>query len=307
MKKANKIKINFYIDGNYTYHIHDYLSRKYKKTIDWKNFQAYLKNFVEKLEDNAENIVIESKYFVGTKSYTTEQERSFLYNTMEHAHITKVANQLRENGKFGLKEAAVDVSLAVSAVSDYYKARDEDRFDCFMLMAGDSDFVPLLAEMKRNNVKTVVIYFDFEYNGSVTKAGQFLLEEADYRINFETIVNERVDETIKQVLYEHTIKPDEFKIPVLSPELAAEEPATVEVDGVNVSFKEVFAAMDKCTHLQYGYVYGDELIRQMQTDLGVDVRSQIGEILTLFQSMVEAEYEPTLRVRLRPEVYKRMI
>ena len=203
----DKIRAHLYIDGNFTVHIHKYLVKNYNKTINWDKFIEFVKDRIAK-EEPGKTCVIESHFFVGTGTVTTDTERDFLFNSMEHAGITKHATPLKEKVSGGLKEDAVDTNLVFFATQDFYK---RDEYDYLVLLAGDSDFVPLMRGLAQEAVKTFVVYMDFEDKElGKTRTAQTLLENADIRESIETLLRERVDEKIKGIFAERSIK-----VPVL--------------------------------------------------------------------------------------------
>ena len=213
-----KIKANVYIDGNFTFHIHKYLAKTFGKTIDWKAFLEYVKDRICKEEDT-KKCVLQSQFFVGTSVKTTDEEREFLYTSMEHANIIKHATPLKQKDTGGLKEDAVDTNLVFYATKDYFK----EEYDYLVLLAGDSDFVPLVQGLKDESVKTFVFYMDFENAGEKTQTSQVLLEASNMQQNFEALRLERVDPKIKSIFYDHKIL--EARVEPLKPEEVNATPA----------------------------------------------------------------------------------
>ena len=197
----SKIKARLYIDGNFTVHIHKYLIKAFNKTIDWKAFQEYIKEKISKEEGKV--CTLESHFFVGTGLETTDKDRDYLFNSMEHENIIKHATPLKKKVTGGLKEDAVDTNLVFYATQDYYK---HGNYDYLVLLAGDSDFVPLLKGLAAEAVKTFVIYMDFEDKElGKTQTAQALLDETDMRESIETLRLERVDPKIKKIFIDHGV------------------------------------------------------------------------------------------------------
>ena len=195
-----KIKANLYIDGNFTVHIHKYLAKKFGKTIDWDRLIEFIKDRISKEEQKI--CILKSQFFVGTGIKTTDPERDYLFNSMEHAGITKHATPLRQKVSGGLKEDAVDTNLVFFATRDYY---NDDKYDYLVLLAGDSDFVPLLKGLSSEAVKTFIVYIDFEDNElGITQTAQTLLDISNIRENIESLRLERVDEKIKSIFIDYT-------------------------------------------------------------------------------------------------------
>ena len=155
--------------------------------INWIKLIDYIKELICKEEKNKRNCVLESHYFVGTKSLTTDQDRDYFYNSLDHAGISKHATPLKGSGVKGLKEDAVDTNLVFNATKDFYQ--NKASYDYLVLFAGDSDFVPLTRGLKNAEaVKVCVVYMDFNGgNFGTTKASSELLDSADFTINISDL------------------------------------------------------------------------------------------------------------------------
>lgn len=198
-----KIKANLYIDGNFTVHIHKYLAKEFKKTIDWNKLLEYIKDKISKEEQK--QCLLQAQFFVGTGKTTTDIERDYLFNAMEHARIIKHATPLKNKSSGGLKEDAVDTNLVFFATQDFYK---KERYDYLVLLAGDSDFVPLAQGLSDEGVKTFVLYMDFSDESlGTTKTSQYLLELTNTRVDIESLRRERVDEKIKSIFIDYNDPP----------------------------------------------------------------------------------------------------
>jgi len=184
----DKIKARLYIDGNFTFHITEYLAKFYKKNIDWNNFLDFITDTISKAEKN-KRCTLDSHFFVGTKLITNNDKRDYLYNSMEHAQITKHSTPLKTKKNGGLKEDGVDTNLVFHATKDYY---EKEAYDYLVLMAGDSDFWPLVKGLSKDGVKTLIIYIHFEDKElGTTTASDELLDIADSTINIAELVKKR--------------------------------------------------------------------------------------------------------------------
>lgn len=183
----DKIRARLYIDGNFAFHIFNYLIKTLNVEINWIKLIDYIKELICKEEENKRNCVLESHYFVGTKSLTTDQDRDYFYNSLDHAGISKHATPLKGSGDKGLKEDAVDTNLVFNATKDFYQ--NKASYDYLVLFAGDSDFVPLTRGLKNAEaVKVCVVYMDFNGgNFGTTKASSELLDSADFTINISDL------------------------------------------------------------------------------------------------------------------------
>ena len=302
--------IKLMVDANFAYHIHTYLKRN-NKCIDWKSFLDFIKVYVkDTFNTNGIQLALDAKYFTSTKTRTDDAERDFFYNSLDHANISKKATKLKLDGEFGLKEDAVDVLLAVTAMSDYYRARDEDKYSFFFLFAGDSDFVPLISELKSLGIKTIVVYLDCEYlcnpnnpsSKSRTFAGQALLTDADAIINLQDLLSERVNEVRKNVFKEY---PKRFRhtLPRSNTESLSHVSENGSEDNSDISWNSIFSAMDACRHFQYGFVLAADLGVKLKENLGLTVLPKpLKEILEDYADKLDFEENP-FRVRLKREIY----
>ena len=189
----DKIRARLYIDGNFAFHIFNYLIKTLNVEINWIKLIDYIKELICKEEKNKRNCVLESHYFVGTKSLTTDQDRDYFYNSLDHAGISKHATPLKGSGVKGLKEDAVDTNLVFNATKDFYQ--NKASYDYLVLFAGDSDFVPLTRGLKNAEaVKVCVVYMDFnDVNFGTTKASSELLDSADFTINISNLQKMKTD------------------------------------------------------------------------------------------------------------------
>ena len=231
-----KIKARLYIDGNFTFHIHNYLVKNHHKTINWKSFQEHVKNTISEKEGKA--CTLESNFFVGTTIDTDEdKERVFLYNSMEHENIIKHATPLKKKDTGGLKEDAVDTNLVFYATRDYYKY---EAFDYLVLLSGDSDFVPLVKGLKAEAVKIVIIYTNFVGNDGKTQASQNLLDLSDFN---EDINSWLTDNDKKKIFQERSEDKEnnankESKVPEIKEENVKSESSAVRSGGFVIHKKQ---------------------------------------------------------------------
>lgn len=238
-----KIKARLYIDGNFTVHIHKYLLKAFNKTIDWKAFQEYVKEKISKEEGKV--CTLESHFFVGTGLESTDKDRDYLFNSMEHENIIKHATPLKKKVTGGLKEDAVDTNLVFYATQDYYK---RENYDYLVLLAGDSDFVPLVKGLAAEAVKTFVIYMDFtDKELGKTQTAQALLEETEIREDINSLLLERVDEKIKRIFIDHISENKLATVVKTEPVKVVQKKQPSKTENKSVSNKQVVVVKKKQT------------------------------------------------------------
>lgn len=284
--------VKLMIDGNYTFHIHKYIKNN-NKYIDWDAFKEFIKDYILQTENQVAQIVFDSKYFVGTEKHTTDADRDFLYNTLDHSDIRKIANQLKSNGNKGLKEDAVDVALAIESIADYYEARDENKYSYFVILAGDSDFVPLINKLKSYGIKTILVYLDFTDGSNITKCSQVLLEKVDDRIDLQILMNERVDPIRMNVLRKYSNNRNNTVL----------NTTQFNNRSIKITWDNIFSAMDRCNHLAEGYVLCAELGLKLKEMLRIEkLPDSLKNILEKYDNKLDFIQEP-YQVKLKREVY----
>ena len=251
------INSKFFIDGNYLFHVHQHLMAKYHKSIDWDAFIGFLKAEIVKLSGESisvEDIQVDSKYFVGTPDLQNNRDRELLYSSLDHAGILKNAFQLKTDTSGVSREKGVDVALAIEAVIDYFKAKEEDKYKYFVLFSGDADYFVLLKKLKSFGVKTIVVYMDFENAGKVTKASYVLLQNADKRLDLETVV--------KESRYEKALDSIFTKV-----EFAGNTVSHNAVQSAEIPWEVVDRCMNACRHFAMGFVKLSELEAKILQEL----------------------------------------
>lgn len=139
------------------------------------------------------------KLYMGTNSEIDFQNRTF-YRSLDDAGVQRHTFPLRErdeeSGYPALKEEACDTTIVYNTAKEFFSAGTDNRFDMFVLFAGDGDLTPLVQGLRAEGVTVTVVYYDFKTPFSTTRASQKLLESADKVINFGAFLTERVDRNI---------------------------------------------------------------------------------------------------------------
>lgn len=193
-------KIGVFYDGNYFLHVSNYYN--YDHTRRARLSIAGLHRFIEARvgEDtgalgNAK--IVDSQYFRGRLSAQEAQNRgNVLYydrvfdDILMSSGVTTHYSPLRNNGGGRRSEKGIDVWLALEA----FETAMLRQLDVVVLIASDSDYVPLVRKIQSLGCKVVVLGWDFEFttdNGSpvVTRTSQDLLREATHPL----LMNEIID------------------------------------------------------------------------------------------------------------------
>lgn len=192
-------KIGVFYDGNYFLHVSNYYnydhSRRARVSI------AGLHRFIETRVANdvgqpGNARIVDSHYFRGRLNATEAQQRgSVLYydrvfdDILMSSGVTTHYSSLRtSHGRRG--EKGVDVWLALEA----FESAMLRQLDVVVLIASDSDYVPLVRKLHSLGCKVLVMGWDFEFttdNGTrmITRTSQELLEAASYPV----LMNDLID------------------------------------------------------------------------------------------------------------------
>ena len=89
-------------------------------------------------------------------------------------------------------EKGIDVWFALEA----FELAMHERFDVCVLVAGDSDYVPLVRKLNSLGTRVMVVGWDFEYKDrgdriQTTKTAQALLEEVTYPVLLSSVIEDK--------------------------------------------------------------------------------------------------------------------
>lgn len=214
----NVYKIGVFIDGNLIIHTSNYYyyTHSIKKRLSLKHLLKYIRAKVAKEQntDISNAIISETHYFRGRLNASDALQRTNqLYNDRVFDDIlicegvnTHYLPLINVNGK--KEERGADVWLSLEAL----ELTILKKLDYVVLIASDTDYVPLIRKINSYGVKTVLLYWDFEYindDGSkiVTKTSSDLCSCVSYPLSMHDIIEEgfnRNDNTIKELFSSKT-------------------------------------------------------------------------------------------------------
>lgn len=175
------VKFNFSIDGNYGFHLFQYLKDEQKKLINWRRLEAYIREFLSKKAGencliNVRNYYIGNSYKLDDKDTKEGIDRKDYQNSLTMANFQPYLIQ-----KQGQKEAGVDIRLAIEAI----KHMNDEGVRYFVLVSGDGDFCTLLDELHDVGKEVLLIQGTipetFDRKGTYTST--VLTSLADYKID----------------------------------------------------------------------------------------------------------------------------
>ncbi|SEQ95890.1 NYN domain-containing protein [Neolewinella agarilytica] len=203
-------KIGVFYDGNYFLHVSNYYnydhSRRARVSI------AGLHRFIEARVGNAigqpgNARIVDSHYFRGRLNAAEAQQRgSVLYydrvfdDILMSSGVTTHYSPLRTtHGRRG--EKGIDVWLALEA----FESAMLRQLDVVVLIASDSDYVPLVRKLHGLGCKVLVMGWDFEFttdNGTrmITRTSQELLEAASYPVLMNDLIDSPVSSGEKDLI-----------------------------------------------------------------------------------------------------------
>lgn len=100
------------------------------------------------------------------------------------------------------KEKGIDVWFALEA----YELAIHKRFDVCVLIAGDSDYIPLARKLNTLGARVMVLGWDFEYSDHrdrvrTTKTSQGLLNEVTYPVLVSALIEDKTQKEMVKALF----------------------------------------------------------------------------------------------------------
>lgn len=293
------IKINFYVDSNYTYYINQHLLNGIDGnhfSINWANLKKFIERYVSQKED-IRSVINKNSYFVGIGA-PNDMSRQTFYNELECAGIERKSFPLKvttsENSRLGLKEDAIDTTLVFTAAKDFYSVPKEDRYDYMVLFAGDSDFVPLVDGLRSEGVKSVIIYYDFSTPTNTTRASQILLDKSDFVISLEALLKDRVDENAKAIFDIKSNAEASWKT-------TTNTISRLSSNTVAIPYEIVTTAISMCRKDNDGYalVARVGVVIEQITGKKIPGNIKLKDVISAYSDRLETKELPAYSVRLR--------
>ncbi|BDD10255.1 hypothetical protein FUAX_26870 [Fulvitalea axinellae] len=160
-------RIGIFYDGNYFYHVSNYYAYQHesKSRISISGLHDFIRREVAREEgsDYRRSRIVDAHYFRGrlsareanqngNKLYYDRVFDDILMSEGVTTHYLPVRGHRNKSDK-------VDMSLALEAFElAFYK-----NFDVVVLIAGDSDYVPLVRKLNTLGTRVMLLSWDFEY------------------------------------------------------------------------------------------------------------------------------------------------
>ncbi len=193
-------RIGVFYDGNYFLHVSNYYNYDHpqRRRLSITGLHRYVETTVARMEDipDGHAKIVDAHYFRGRLSAQEAQQRGpVLYydrvfdDILMSSGVSTHYSPLRtRDGR--RQEKGIDVWFALEA----YETALLRKLDVVVLIASDSDYVPLVRKLNSLGCRVVILGWDFEFttdNGSkmVTRTSQDLIEEATYPLQMDYLIN----------------------------------------------------------------------------------------------------------------------
>jgi len=207
-----KTKISIFFDG----YFFDLLSRYYRfghrlqRWIDFAGLDAYiLTNTAEAIGVNEKNCAIIGKHLykgvLSARDVTPEQaKKANDYSDLLKKHnITPHFRDLWTNGEGYKKEKMVDPDLICDALEMAFKRE----FDVLVLIACDTDFVPMVEKLNKWAIDSVLFWWDlpeYEFNGkkhNPQRTSDLLIRTVKHHFEMNPIADKRKKTELEENIF----------------------------------------------------------------------------------------------------------
>lgn len=194
------IRIGVFYDGNYFLKISDYyyFQHERKARISLEGLHEFIRHQVAEEEDVDVRLsqITDAHFFRGRLSATEARDKDRLFHDrllddilMNMGITTHYMPLKTRDGR--LQEKGIDVWLSLEAL----ELAMHKSFDVIVLIAGDSDYVPLIKKLNTVGTRVMLLNWDFKYvdfkgENRVTRASQQLLEHATYPIQMHDLIDQ---------------------------------------------------------------------------------------------------------------------
>jgi cold shock CspA family protein len=201
-------RIGIFYDGNFFHVVSNYYAyhhpRKARISINGLHELVRARVAHEEHVDVRLCQVVDVHYFRGRFSAEEAEDAGKLFSerVFEDVLVREgITTHYLPMGPAGT-EKGIDVWFALEA----YEQAIYKRFDVCVLVAGDSDYVPLARKLNALGTRVMVVGWDFEYTDSndrlrTTKTSQALLAEVTYPVLISAIIEDKTQRDIVKDLF----------------------------------------------------------------------------------------------------------
>ena len=193
------IRVGVFYDGNYFLKISDYyyFQHERKARISLEGLHEYIRHQVAEEEDVDVRLaqITDAHFFRGRLSATEARDKDRLFHDrllddilMNLGVQTHYMALKTRDGR--LQEKGIDVWLSLEAL----ELALHKTLDVVVLIAGDSDYVPLIRKLNTVGNRVMLLNWDFKYEDfkgetRVTRASQQLLEQVTYPVAMHDVID----------------------------------------------------------------------------------------------------------------------
>jgi uncharacterized LabA/DUF88 family protein len=214
----NSIKrLGLFIDGTFFLKVNSYYRYHHerKSTINFKGLADFLREEVSNLENTDKRFcqIIDTHWFRGRYS-TSQLEKKY---PDESYRLTQMTNERRIDDIFmyeGIsthnypllvdsrtgeaEEKGIDVWFSLET----FDISVRKKLDVVIIIAGDTDYVPLIRKLNAHGCRVMVLGWDFSYESTstagrsykvTTRTSQALLDECIYPLMMDKRIDERMN------------------------------------------------------------------------------------------------------------------
>jgi uncharacterized LabA/DUF88 family protein/cold shock CspA family protein len=198
------IRIGVFYDGNYFLKISDYyyFQHERKARISLEGLHEFIRHQVAEEEDVDVRLsqITDAHFFRGRLSATEARDKDRLFHDrllddilMNLGVQTHYMPLKTRDGR--LQEKGIDVWLSLEAL----ELALHKTLDVVVLIAGDSDYVPLIRKLNTVGTRVMLLNWDFKYEDfkgetRVTRASQQLLEQVTYPVAMHDVIDRGLQE-----------------------------------------------------------------------------------------------------------------
>jgi len=198
------IRVGVFYDGNYFLKISDYyyFQHERKARISLEGLHEYIRHQVAEEEDVDVRLaqITDAHFFRGRLSATEARDKDRLFHDrllddilMNLGVQTHYMALKTRDGR--LQEKGIDVWLSLEAL----ELALHKTLDVVVLIAGDSDYVPLIRKLNTVGTRVMLLNWDFKYEDfkgetRVTRASQQLLEQVTYPVAMHDVIDRGLQE-----------------------------------------------------------------------------------------------------------------
>jgi len=216
------IRVGVFYDGNYFLKISDYyyFQHERKARISLEGLHEYIRHQVAEEEDVDVRLaqITDAHFFRGRLSATEARDKDRLFHDrllddilMNLGVQTHYMALKTRDGR--LQEKGIDVWLSLEAL----ELALHKTLDVVVLIAGDSDYVPLIRKLNTVGTRVMLLNWDFKYEDfkgetRVTRASQQLLEQVTYPVAMHDVIDRglQTQDEVVEALFVNQSEPAAF-------------------------------------------------------------------------------------------------